>query len=226
MNKEIALKEETKTAVNNAVQQANALVVTNNEENTLATTFIKNVKSLIKEIGVELDPGIKKANELHKHLTQQKKRILEPLQAAEQTAKLIVSRFLTEQEKIRKEEERKEREKAEAAEKKRKEELLKQAENHEAKGNTEKAEERRQQAEETYIPAPVIESKVAKQEGVSTIQKWTFEIVNKSLIPIGFMKPDEVAIGGVVRALKNKEKAEQTIPGIRVRCESSVSVKV
>lgn len=68
-------------------------------------------------------------------------------------------------------------------------------------------------AEPVYIPPVVIPKTVPKMSGgpvYRTIIK--FRIINTSLIPRQYMKPDEVKIGQVVRALKR----EASIPGIEV----------
>ena len=51
-----------------------------------------------------------------------------------------------------------------------------------------------------------------KVKGISTRKKWSFEIVDAAKIPREYLVPNEVAIGGVVRALKGATN----IPGIRV----------
>jgi len=55
--------------------------------------------------------------------------------------------------------------------------------------------------------------------GVVMRTNWKFEIVDAARIPRSFCKPDEVAIGQLVRLLKEKERAEREIPGIRVWSE-------
>jgi len=215
------ISEDLKIGSNQAVVKAKSMVITDNQTNQEATDFLKTLKKFQTEIRSELRPGIEKAHETHKHLVDQEKRLLAPLQEAERVLKRSISDFLVRMERERQEQQRKEREKAEAAERKRKEELEMQAQAHEAKGNTEKAEERRQQAEEVFVPAPIVDSKIEKQEGVSIKVNWKFEVLDMSKLPLKYLKPDEVAIGQVVRALKDKSD----IPGVRIWSESGISVK-
>jgi len=222
MTKDLEIRENLRLDANNAISKATIIEVKDNKTNQLAVIFLKTLKSFQKEMKEEFNPAIEKANDLHKQLTGQRSRFLKPLQDAEQLVKQKVSDFLNEQERIRLDNQRKEREKADAADKKRKADLEAQAKGHDEAGRPEKAEERRQQAEETHTPVPIVESNVTKQEGVSKKVTWKFEIINKNLIPTSYMMPDEKAIGAVVRALKGETK----ITGIRVYPESSISVKV
>ena len=226
MNQDIVIKEEIRTGADNAVATANAMVVKTNEDNTKATSFLKTLKEFQKAISLELRPAIEKAYELHRHLTSQEKRLLAPLEAAEKAIKTKVGSFLAAEEAKRQEEQRKATAIAEAAERKRKEALEAQAKAHEAAGRTEKAEERRQLAAETFVPAPIVESKVQRQEGVAAVQSWKFEVVDEGLIPREFLCVDEAGIGKIVRSFKNKEKVERMIPGIRVWSETDVRVRV
>ena len=63
---------------------------------------------------------------------------------------------------------------------------------------------------ETVSTAPV--ATAPKVKGISTRKKWSFEIVDVDKIPREYLVPNEVAIGGVVRALKGATN----IPGVRV----------
>ena len=63
---------------------------------------------------------------------------------------------------------------------------------------------------EAKTTAPV--ASAPKVKGISTRKKWSFEIVDQAKIPREYLVPNEVAIGGVVRALKGATN----IPGIRV----------
>ena len=225
MTKDIVIKEELNQNISNAVETANQMVVVDNDTNVTATNFLKILKSFQSEIKAEMRPGITLAYETHKHLVSQEKRLLAPLQTAEKAIKGKVSAFLLMMEAKRQEEQRKVREKAEAAERKRKEELEAQAKKWEEKGNAEKAEERRQQAEETFVPVPTVVTTVEPQKGVASIKTWKFEVVKEELVPDEWKIVDEAAIGKVVRSFKDKAKVEKMIPGIRVWSESSVSVR-
>jgi len=210
MTKDVTIKKELQKDANGAVEKAKSMVVSDNQGNKKASDFLKILKNFQKEIKAELRPAIDKANELHKHLTGQEKRLLAPLQEAEKAIKGKISTFLDEQERIRMEEQRKAREKAEAEERKIREEKERQQREWEAKEKAkreeadrlekegkeeearkareaaekaaEKAEERKQQAEEAFVPAPIVESNVEKQSGISQRDNWQAEVLNEEKV--------------------------------------------
>ena len=253
MKQDIAINENLKVGANQAVVKANAMTVTDNPSNEEATNFLKTLKKFQSEIKAELRPAIEKAFDLHKTLVKQEKSFLAPLQTAESAIKSKISTFLAEQEKIRQEEQRKAREKAEAEERRAREEKERQQREWEAKEKAkreeaeklaaegkeeearkarlaadkaaEKAEEREQQAAEVHVPAPIVDSKVEQQKGISAKVNWKFEIVDEEKVPNEWKIVDEPAIGKIVRGIGNKDRVEKMIPGIRVWSESTVSVR-
>ena len=72
---------------------------------------------------------------------------------------------------------------------------------------------------DSVVTAPV--APAPKVKGISTRKKWSFEIANADLIPREYLIPNEVAIGGVVRALKGATN----IPGIRVVSTNIMSAR-
>lgn len=62
----------------------------------------------------------------------------------------------------------------------------------------------------------------ATAAGTSARTNWKFRIVNPDLIPRNYMTPNEPEIGAMVRMLKDKDKAEATIPGIEVFSEITI----
>ncbi len=249
MTQDISINENLKSGANQAIVKANNMTVTDNVTNQAATDYLRTLKKFQSEIKAELRPHIEQAHTLHKSLVSQEKRLLAPLQEAERAIKSKVSTFLVKMEEIRKEEQRKAREKAEAEERRIREAKEKQkreweakekarleeAERLEAEGKAEeaqkareaaekaaeKAEEREQQAAEAFVPAPVVDSKVEVQKGVSTKVNWKFEVVDEMKVPREYLCVDEKAIGQVVRALKDKAN----IPGVRIYPESGISVR-
>jgi uncharacterized membrane protein YqiK len=83
------------------------------------------------------------------------------------------------------------------------------------------AEERRQQAEEVQVIAPVLASTVNKTDGIGARKNWKFEIIDKSLIPRKYLIPDLVQIGKEVRAAGDT----LSIPGIRIFSEDKEVVR-
>lgn len=77
------------------------------------------------------------------------------------------------------------------------------------------------QAEETAKAAPVVQVKpnIPTVAGTVSRQNWKFRFVDPNRIPRVYMMPDEVKIGQMVRATKDKKSAEGICPGIEVYTE-------
>ena len=67
-----------------------------------------------------------------------------------------------------------------------------------------------------------VKPSIPKMSGIMGRTNWKFRIVDPKLVPRKFLKPDEVAIGGMVRNKKDKTKAETECPGIEVWSEDGV----
>jgi hypothetical protein len=98
--------------------------------------------------------------------------------------------------------------------------LAKIAAEEEAKAKAFAAEQAKQTA--AAVPTVKVEPNVPKVAGIKGRVNYRFEVVNASLIPRDYMKPDEVRIGELVRRIKDPEKAQQVIPGIRCWTEDSI----
>jgi hypothetical protein len=122
-----------------------------------------------------------------------------------------MSAWDAEQERIRREEQRRLEEEARKAEEER---LLAAAAAAWAAGNVEESEAI---IAEPIVVTPIILAKeTPKMEGGPVYRTiWKFEITDATLIPRQYLTPDEVKIGGVVRALKN----QANIPGVRIYSE-------
>lgn len=119
--------------------------------------------------------------------------------------------YENEDRKKREEAERKAREEAKKQEESERKRLEAQAKKAQDKGNVEKANELRDQAESVYVaPKPVAER--LPETKLQTRDNWTYEVENEALIPREFLVPDYVAIGRVARSTKGKI----LIPGIRI----------
>jgi len=157
--------------------------------------------------------------------------------------------YAKEQERIRQEQEEKLRKAAEAEEaKKRKikedqerawrekeEAARKEAERLEKAGKAEEAEkaraeqakaaklaeERRLQAEEVRVVAPVLAPTVEKTAGISGRKNWKFEIIDEALIPRKYLQPNLVQIGKEVRAAGEN----LSIPGVRIYPDEKETVR-
>lgn len=137
----------------------------------------------------------------------------------ERHLKGLMIAYVTEQERIRREQEDKLRREAaakEAAEKKRLEERAAKAE---ASGKTEKAEELRQQAEEVFVSAPIIASNVQKVDGISMRKNWKARVVDATKVPREYLIVNEPMLDKMAKATKG----ELNIPGVEFYSEDIIS---
>ena len=213
-------------SINEKVSQVKSLVVKSDQDMASAQKDLLAINMIIKEVHKEFDEGIKKAHEVHKHLTAQRKRHLDPLE----NAKSIISGKMGEyQFKIEEEQRRRKREaraKAEEEERKRQAQLKKEqeeaqrkrAEHAEVMGDMESAEDilnSKPEVKEQPLMVPETVPEAPKYEGLSFREQWCWELEVKddfSKIPSYLLKLDEVAINAMVRAQKGRCR----IPGIKV----------
>lgn len=194
--------------------QARAIEIKSNDDFVHAGEILLVIKDLRKQIDETFDPIIKKQHEAHKEAVAQKKKVDAPLVEAENIIKPRIAAWSAEQERIRREEEARLREEARKQEEERR---LQEAILAEQSGQKDEAEA----IIETPVQvAPVVVPKsVPKVAGVNMVKQWKFRIVNPALIPREYLTPDEIKIGGVVRALKDQAH----IPGVEVYSVDNVS---
>jgi seryl-tRNA synthetase len=204
-------------------EQARSIEITSNEDYTRAGELLLIIKDLRKQIDSTFDPIIKKQHEAHKEAVAQKKKVDAPLVEAEGIIKPRIASWNAEQERIRREEEARLREIARKEEEERRlAEAL--AAEEEAKRNGASREEAAAEVEtilnEPVYVAPVIVPKsTPRVQGISTVTRWKFRVVNPTVVPREYLVVDEQKIGGVVRAMKDATN----IPGIEVYSEDSIS---
>jgi len=187
------------------VQDATALSIQNDEQFHSASSMLREIKRVQKEVDEYFDPAIKKAYETHKAILDAKKKQSEPLKKAERIIKSKVNEYHAEQERIRWEEERK-----------RQEELRKQEEERRLK-------EAVDTGDETILDEPIVVPTVkledtTKHEGISYSEIWKFKVVDISKVPAEYKVVDEKKVNQVVRAMKGNTN----IPGIEVYAEKVV----
>jgi hypothetical protein len=187
---------------------ARVLNIANDKDNESAGYFLRGLKTLQKAIKEELEPEIKTAYEAHKALTAGQKKLMQPLEQAEIIVKTKISEYATQQELVRKAEQRRLEEAARKAEETRR---LEEAAILESRGEMEAATE--VLAEAVAAPAPfVFVPKAAPTAGISMRTTWDWEIVDEDKIPRVFMTVDTKKISKVVDAMKSAAN----IAGIRV----------
>jgi len=67
-----------------------------------------------------------------------------------------------------------------------------------------------------------VESGVPVVAGIRRSRNWKFRVINPALVPLTYRMIDEVAIGQMVRATKDKASAEKQCPGIEVWAEEGI----
>ncbi len=194
-------------------KNANALLAEANrhqitDESSLAVsagvrTIIKGLK---KQIDDTFDASITSAHQTHKTMVAAKKRHTDPLDAADRIHKSKIEGFYFEQERKALAEQQAREAAARAEEEKRRK----------AEAAALRAEGDRKAAKPVMAaPLVVNVAPVAappKVAGVTMSKVWKHKIVDKKLIPLEFMEPDEVKIGKIVRAMGG----ETRIPGVEV----------
>lgn len=194
--------------------QARAVEIKSNDDFVRAGEILLVIKDLRKQIDETFDPIIKKQHEAHKEAVAQKKKVDAPLVEAENIIKPRIAAWSAEQERIRREEEARLRK---IAQKEDEDRRLHDAILAEETGDKAMSEE--------ILSAPaqsatvVVPKSVPKVAGVNMVKQWKFRIVNPAMIPREYLTPDEIKIGGVVRALKDQAH----IPGVEVYSVDNVS---
>lgn len=194
--------------------KARSLAIVSNETYMQAGEMLLTIKALRKQVDASFDPVIKAAHNAHKAAVAEKKRIEEPLATAEGILKPAMAAWNQKQEEARRAEEARLQALAIKAEEDRR---LAEAAVAQAAGDTRAAEAAL--AAPITTPTVVLASTTPKLDGVSFTARWTFQIVDASLIPREFLMPDEKRIGQYVRAMKDAGN----IPGIRIYSEQTVT---
>lgn len=205
------------------VERAKQIQVLTIEDRVVAAEFGKRVAGAYKWFKEFIEPMKRKAAEAHKEICNQENSVCEPLEEAKRYLSSQIGAFDQEQEKLRRAEEARLQEEARVvaeAESRRAaaEQALTDAIALEAVGDSKGAEAvlNNPVPQPVFVPPVVVPKQTPKTAGVSTAQNWKFRITDVNLIPREYMQPNEVAIGQVVRALKNKT----VIPGVEIYPET------
>ncbi len=199
------------------ISQASAgLEVTDKASADRASEIIVAGKKLIKAIKDYFDPMKKAADEAKRRILEAERQELSKIEPVVADLSAKVSRWLAD-------EERRRREAEEARRRAERDRLMLEAELAMKAKEAEriKNESERRVFEDQVIneiaqreaelqPVPDVPT-MSKAQGVTLRDNWSFEIVDESLIPREFLKPDEVKIRSVVIAQKDKTN----IPGIK-----------
>lgn len=226
MNESINQVEIVKQEVLPIPEQAKMIVVKDQGSLRLANDFFLTIKALRKKISDTFDPIISKAYAAHQEAIKQKKGIELPLIVAENYLNLQITDYKRGQDRLRAEEEEKNRLEAIRieAEKRQKEEneRLAQATILEASGAHEEAEslineaiEEKEKPIEPYIPPPATPK--IELNGATMKMYYSAKVINlEKLIkavaegkaPVNSLEPNMTVLNGLARSLKKEMKLD------------------
>ncbi len=210
--------------VSSVEMQAAAIVIRTDEDLVQAKQFVAGIKSVAKRVEEFWRPVWDASYRTYKTVVDRKKAMLDPLTNAEKTAKREISRYVTEQDRMRREEaERLRRLAQEEMERK-----LNEAAQAENKGDAAGAEYALAEAE-MYESAALSKVPVAaapKVEGMSQRKTWAIDSIDLSQLPCEFagvlLRPaDDKAIMNLIKASKGTIK----IPGVKYKEDYIIAVK-
>jgi len=205
------LKKEIRTFYDSASQ------ITITDENFLeAQESLKTAKEMEKKIKAYWKPMKEKASAAHKEICANEKAFLNPLSAAYEKVRQLVGAFQTEKEA----EERRIQQKEDARLRKIEEDKqIEAAEALEKEGRTEEAEA---VIEQPIFTAPPIVHQAPKARGISFREKWDFSISNPAIVPRELCTPDLGKIRKLVQAYKGDFKK----PGIKVTMQKIPNTRI
>ena len=206
------------------------LMLTNAENSLIKTqrdyevgaTLLKEVKATAKDLDIKRRTITKPLDEAKKAVMDLFRKPLDMLTRAESLIKKRMVVYTTEQERIRKEREDKLRRQAEAEERRKKKALEDRAKKAEEAGNTEKAAELREKAEEIKVDAPVLAPTVETPKGISYKDRWYAVVVDKTKLPIEYLMPDMLMLNRFAVATKGKIP----VSGVEFKSEKIVAGRI
>lgn len=190
---------EQNTKALSAIEQANAFVITTQDEAAFVDTFCVNLKALEKETDLAFDEHIEAAHKAHKSLVAKKKVYAEPIMEARRIAKGKLIAWQDAQAKI-----------AEQNAAIARAEAIKKAETEALARAARAAEFGDDKTADAIISQPVVVEPVRVAAPVKTATvvqtRWKARVVNPDLIPDEYWVIDEQKINAVARATKGAIK--------------------
>ena len=205
-------KEQERTSDVPALCLKAELVISNQVEYELASTFLKEIKDRYKELDFQRKEITKPLDGAKSKVMDLFKVPLELLVKAESKIKGLMITYTAEQERKAKEEQARLQRLADVEAEKQKRIIDEKIARAEASGKLERAEALAQQKEEIIpIVAPVIAPPIETPKGVSYRDKWDAEITDIKLIPREYLIPDMQALNKI----GNATKGTLNIPGVK-----------
>lgn len=215
--------QEVETKALSFPDKASAITIDNSEAFIAAGEFLKSVKAMRAEIAATFTPIREKAHAAWKETIRQQEKVEEPLIRAEGILKPRIAAYLTEQERIRREEELRLQKLAQEEEERR------QLENAAILDDLGETEEANALLEETPVAAPVVvERNVPKVSGIAMTKRYSAECFDLMALvkavaagkaPIQCLKADEVFLNRQAVAMREALQ----YPGVKVVTNSNIS---
>jgi hypothetical protein len=214
---------ELETRALTLADQAKALKITDQPSYNLAVERLLGVAALRREIVAHHEPMKKAAHQAWQQVITGEKKLLDPVELAEQTYKTAIAAYEAEQRRI----EAQARAKAEAEARRAAEEAL-ERQLQEAEGQGADAEEVAAMIAAPLVVAPPrVEPTFQQAKGVSIATNWRGEVVSLEKLvqaiaagqaSIGLVMPNQTSINALAKATRNT----LAIPGIRFFSEPVV----
>lgn len=212
---EIVSSEALDRAVRETIANHKGLIVQDDPGYIAAQEALKVIRAQEKEVENYFGPLVKKAHEMHKALKAKENAFTKPLQEVYSAISYQCSKYNLEKEKEAR------RKAAEEEARRRKIEEDRKIEEAKALEDSGRHEEAEEVISEPVVVAPVKIESAPRVQNVSYRDTWKFKIEKPGLLPREYTIPDEVKIGGVVRAMKGATN----ITGVIVWCEKSPIIK-
>jgi len=199
------------------VALAQRFTIVSNDGYIQAGEILKKVKRCYQEIET-------KRKELTLPLDESKKRImnffrqpLEQLSSAERQIKGAMLGFTEEQERIRREEEQRIQALAREEQERLDKLVMEQITQAQKEGNLEKAAKILDTV--VQVAVPIVQSEKPKVQGIRTVTRWKYKVVDEALLPRQYLIPNEKMLADIAIRTKGAIK----IPGVEFYFESMVT---
>ena len=213
-------REEAALIVSPIVAGAQELILASQEDRDFACALLTEIADRKKYFDGRHDPNIKKWHEGHKGAVADKKVDVDPLSIAEKLVKGKIIEYdeAEERKRIQREQEKQKREKELADA-----EALRQAEELQAQGEAELANQVIEEAASAPAPVVVEQSTVQKFSGVSARETWDVRVVDQTKVPRQFII--ETVDLKALKALANSQKKMFRVAGVEAFPVKNIAVK-
>jgi hypothetical protein len=184
--------------------------------------YLKTIKAFQRRVTDFFKPHKDRVLAAHRALCDDERKALDPALNDELACKRLMLAWDSEQDRLRREEERRRQEQAQRdAEERRIQEAAALEREAQASGDAGLLDEALEMMEQPVVAAAIapVEKATPKVQGIAYKEIWKFRITDVNRIPREYLKVDDVKIGGVVRSMKGATK----IPGIECYPEKTVA---